>query len=74
VQHDSESMIDAPRNWHEMASCEGKVGFLTYTAAKKVASRKNNLNVHRTAYRCRHCHMFHIGGEKFDNKKPLPYI
>lgn len=45
------------------AQCDGKQPFASHSIAIKVASRLGNAN----AYRCPHCHQFHVG-----HKAPRP--
>lgn len=44
------------------SQCDGKQRFDTFSQAERVAKRKRSDNVKgRQAYRCQHCHGFHIG-------------
>lgn len=47
------------------AQCDGKQPFDTFIAAKRVADRTGAAS----AYRCPHCHQFHVG-----HKTPRPPV
>lgn len=47
------------------AGCTGKERFRSWTAAERIATRRNRIKdaTRLTAYRCRFCQGFHIGGQ-----------
>jgi len=45
--------------------CTGKVAFASFAKAKAVLDRnQTKARPGRTAYRCGHCHMWHIGSDR----------
>lgn len=46
----------------QLASCEGKVSFETFTAASQVAKKRRvEVRNRRNAYLCYYCRKYHIG-------------
>lgn len=52
-------MKNIDRSQYETASCAGKVG-MSYENAVAVVRRKDGPK--RTAYHCKHCRQWHVGG------------
>ena len=45
-------------------ACTGKVGFADYSlAAQVVARNRNKERSGRTAYKCAHCGLYHVGSD-----------
>lgn len=53
-----------------LTACAGKVGFENYERAAMVLKRKGpKVPPGRTAYRCVHCHLWHVGSDGGVEKK-----
>lgn len=57
----------APPDADPLASCSGKIPYPTYRAA--FDRMQHGRNKHRTVYRCRHCHQYHVGSDMIVKKE-----